>query len=51
MPQFTIDIAIVVDLPPNPTQEEIVNEVNQVLTRRLAEGDLDGCLTLTLEED
>ena len=50
MKTFTVDISLVLDLPETPTDEDVVNAVIHALTKRLAEGTLDGCTALTEEE-
>jgi hypothetical protein len=41
---YSIDVSIVVDLPENPTEEEILNVLTQDLTRRHLDGTFDGAV-------
>jgi len=48
---YSIDIDLVLDLSEHPTDEEVVAEVTKELAVRLADGTLDGCLTITEEDE
>ena len=48
---YSIDYSCVLDLPEDPTPEDIVNALTQDLTLRPAQGALDGVVTVTPEEE
>jgi hypothetical protein len=48
---YSVDVALVLDLPKDPSPMELANEIAQALTKRADSGTLDGCVSVVPLED